>query len=125
MATLPHFEPESGNYVIEFIVTLFFVVLSALGIVVRMYIGRVTQRLDQVAKRLEGLEHERIKKWDEHLEQNQLRQLEIEKRLSRCELISETLFRTIGTGQQLVGLNRKLELFDREDPSNGGKGPAF
>ena len=123
MATLPHFEPESGNYVIEFIVTLFFVVLSALGIVVRMYIGRVTQRLDQVAKRLEGLEHERIKKWDEHLEQNQIRQLEIEKRLSRCELISETLFRTIGTGQQLV--NRKLEVFDREDTPNGGKGPAF
>ena len=110
---LPHLSPEaSGNYVVEFVVALFFVVLSALGIVFRMYIGRITQRLDQVAKRLELLEHERIKKWDEHTEQSTIRQIELEKRLSRCELISETLFRTIGTGQQLVG--RKLEIFDNE-----------
>lgn len=115
MASLPpsHFSPEdAGSYVIEFIVSLFFVVLSALGIVFRMYIGRVTQRLDQVAKKLELLEHERTKKWEEHSEQTALRQIEIEKRLSRCELIAETLFRTIGTGQQLVG--RKLEVFDKE-----------
>ena len=114
---LPHLSPEaSGNYVVEFVIALFFVVLSALGIVFRMYIGRVTQRLDQVAKRLEALEHERIKKWDEHTEQSNIRQLEIEKRLSRCELIAETLFRTIGTGQQLVG--RRLEAFDK-DPNGG------
>lgn len=110
----PHLSPEaSGTYVVEFVVSLFFVVLSALGIVFRMYIGRITQRLDQVAKRLETLEHERIKKWDEHTEQSTLRQLELEKRLSRCELIAETLFRTIGTGQQLVG--RRLEAFDSND----------
>jgi hypothetical protein len=109
----PPISPEqAGSYVIEFIVSLFFVVLSALGIVFRMYIGRVTQRLDQVAKRLEALEHERIKKWDEHTEQTTIRQIELEKRLSRCELISETLFRTIGTGSQLVG--RKLEALDKE-----------
>ena len=87
--------PQLGEkYVVEFLVTLFFVVLGAFGVILRLYVGRLVQRLDEVATRLDSLENDRHKRWEEHLESAALRSLDIEKRLSRVELISETLFRS-------------------------------
>lgn len=86
--------PQLGEkYVVEFLVTLFFVVLGAFGVILRLYVGRLVQRLDEVANRLDSLENDRHKRWEEHLENAALRSLDLEKRLSRVELISETLFR--------------------------------
>lgn len=85
--------PQLGEkYVVEFLVTLFFVVLGAFGVILRLYVGRLVQRLDEVASRLDSLETDRHKRWEEHLENAALRSLDIEKRLSRVELIAETLF---------------------------------
>jgi hypothetical protein len=61
--------PQLGEkYVVEFLVTLFFVVLGAFGVILRLYVGRLVQRLDEVATRLDSLEGDRHKRWEEHLE---------------------------------------------------------
>ena len=121
----PHLPTETGPYVVEFAVTLFFTVLTALGVVFRMYIGRITQRLDQVAKRLELVEADRVRRWEDHIEQNNLRALDIEKRLSRCELITETLFKTVGSCPTVAPLQRTLEVFDKEDEKKPIKGVLY
>jgi hypothetical protein len=77
--------------------------LLSLGLVgvLKLYVGRLVSRLDEVDKDVRDLKKVRECKWSEHIQSQQTRDIELEKRCTRAELLIEVLY------HNTVGMNSK------------------
>lgn len=67
----------------------------------KLYIGRLVSRLDGLDAEVKDLKKERQCKWSEHIAGQQQRDIEIEKRCTRAELLIEVLYHnTIGNSNK-------------------------